>query len=103
MSEVSPLDRLEAELAEVCGQLNVLNARLVALTAAALSADAWQGWRIHTPAQWLAWKAGLSGATARTVVAVAERVDELPVTVAAFAAGELSLEQVASIVAHAPG
>jgi len=102
MSTVVTLEGLEAELAEVCGQLNVLQARLVELTAAALASGAWEQWGIHTPAQWLAWKAGLSRGTARTVVAVAERVGELPATASAFAAGELTLDQVAPIAAHAP-
>lgn len=96
------LDTLEAELAEVCGQLNVLHARLVELTAQALAADAWVGWGIHSPSHWLAWKAGLSRSQASTIVRLAARRDELPVTFAAFAAGELSVDQVAPIVAKVP-
>jgi hypothetical protein len=56
---VAVLAGLEAELAEVCGQLNVLHARLVGLVGDALDAKAWVQWGILTPAHWLAWQAGL--------------------------------------------
>jgi len=102
MSEGVTLERLEVELAEVCGQLNVLHARLVSLTAAGLGAKAWEHWGAHTPAQWLAWKAGLSRGQARLIVRLAERQVELPVTMEAFAAGELSLDQVAPIAQRVP-
>ena len=51
---------LEDELAEVCGHLNVLHARMVSLTRSALESQAWSGQGINTPAQWLAWQTGLS-------------------------------------------
>jgi hypothetical protein len=97
-----PLDQLEAELAEVCGHLNALHARLVELTASALESGAWSQWGIHTPSHWLAWKAGLSRSHALTVVRLAIRRAELPATFHAFERGELSIDQVAPIVAKAP-
>ena len=57
---------------------------------------------IHSPAHWLAWKAGLSSAHAQQLVTVAKRRGELPVTFAAFDAGELSLDQVVPIATRAP-
>jgi hypothetical protein len=57
---------------------------------------------IISASHWLAWKAGLSSAHAQQLVAVARRRGELPVTFAAFDAGELSIDQVAPIAAKAP-
>jgi hypothetical protein len=96
------LEALEGELADVCGHLNALNARLVELTADAMESGAWSQWGIHTPSHWLAWKAGLSRSHAQTIVRLASRRAELPVTFEAFARGELSADQVAPIVAKAP-
>jgi hypothetical protein len=69
--DLAALRRLEGELAQVCGQLNALHARLVELTGDALDADAWAQWGIHTPSHWLAWQAGLSRGQARTLVRLA--------------------------------
>jgi hypothetical protein len=96
------VDALESELAEVCGQLNVLHARLVGLVGDALDEQAWVQWGILTPAHWLAWRAGLSRNHARTIVKLASRRAELPCTMAAFEAGELSVDQVAPIAAKVP-
>jgi len=97
-----PTKRIERRLAEVSGHLNVLHAELVSLMAEVLEGGLWQGWGINTPAWWLAWHTGLSPHRARAVVAAAERFAELPVTMAAFAAGELAVDQVAPIVAYVP-
>jgi hypothetical protein len=96
------IDRLEAELAEICGQLNVLHAQLVDKVAAALTEGAWAQWGIHTPAQWLAWQTGLSPGRARDVVRIARAREDFPVVSAAFAAGELAVDQVA-VATKAPG
>ena len=97
------LERLEDRLADLCGHRNVLDARLVELVAEALATGEWQMSGIVSPAHWLSWKAGLSTSHARQLVALARRQVELPVTFAAFDAGQLSLDQVAPIVAKAPG
>ncbi len=54
------LERLEDRLADLCGHRNVLDALLVQLVAEALETGAWEMDGIHSPAHWLAWKAGLS-------------------------------------------
>jgi hypothetical protein len=51
---------------------------------------------------WVAWRAGMSPAMARSVVAIAERVAELPASIEAFRRGELSLDQMATIARNAP-
>jgi hypothetical protein len=96
------LAELEAEVAEVCGVLNVAHARLVSLVAEALATDAWQGWGIHSPAQWVAWQTGLSPARATQVVQMASRHRELPATMATFTAGRLAVDQVAVIARRVP-
>jgi len=50
-------------------------------------------WRMHgmrTAADWVAWRLGLEGRTARERVRVAEALEGLPKTDAAFAAGEIN-------------
>ena len=93
---------VEDEIAELAGTLNVVNARLVALVEHALETGEWRGARIHRPAQWLAWRMGLSAAHARQIVAVAERRSSFPRVTDAFGAGELSLDQVSVVVTRAP-
>jgi hypothetical protein len=44
----------------------------------------------------------MSPAMARSIVAIAERVDELPASIEAFRRGELSLDQMATIARNAP-
>ena len=93
---------LEAEIAQVCGLVNAGMARLVALVAQVLETEAWQGWGIHSPEQWVAWKCGLTSRRARSVVRAARRLGELPETRAAFEAGSLSEDQVGVVCRRAP-
>jgi hypothetical protein len=93
--------RIHAEFATLCGHLNVLHARMAELVAEALAVDAWGGPGLRSPEHWLAWQTGLSPARAERMVAMARRRGELPVTFAAFANGELSVDQVAVVVSHA--
>jgi hypothetical protein len=92
----------EAMIAEISGHLNVQNSRLVQVMADVLANDEWVGSGVHTPAQWLAWRAGLSPERARVIVQVAERREAFPLVSGAFDRGELTLEQVAVIVTGAP-
>jgi hypothetical protein len=100
---VREIDRLEAEVATVCGHLHAQHGRLVALTAEALEARLWEQPGIRSPEHWLCWKTGLSSAHARAVVAAARRFHELPATMSALEAGEVSLDQIGPIVTRAPG
>ena len=47
---ISLQNRLEADLSEVCGHLNVLHERMVSLTREALETAAWEGQGLNTPA-----------------------------------------------------
>ena len=67
----------------------------------ALDNDLWQQWGIQSPEHWLAWQTGLSP-RAKQLVDTARRARELPVTFAAFADGELSVDQVVAVARFTP-
>ena len=91
------------ELDEIAGHLNAQHGRLIELTVWLLAhRDEWAGDGVWRPEQFLAWRCGVSIPTAIKIVALAERADELPATVAAVRAGELSLDQATPIATHAP-
>ncbi|MGH9132493.1 MAG: DUF222 domain-containing protein [Ilumatobacteraceae bacterium] len=98
----TPAEPVEDRLAVLCGQRNALDAQLVALVGEVLASGEWEVPGVISPSHWLTWKAGLSTSRARQVVSMAARRAELPVTFAAFDAGELSIDQVAPIVAKVP-
>ena len=94
--------RLEGEIAELCGVVNAATGRLVERIGRVLETGCWEGAGIRSPEQWVAWKCGLSPARARSLVAMARRLGELPETRSALEAGELSEDQVAVVCRHAP-
>jgi hypothetical protein len=51
-------ERLEAEMADVCGVLHAATAWLVRLIGQVLETEAWQGFGIRSAEQWVAWSAG---------------------------------------------
>ncbi|MGI9023331.1 MAG: DUF222 domain-containing protein, partial [Acidimicrobiales bacterium] len=85
MSGPDNIDVLEGEIAAVCGTLNVAAGRLVSLIAKALESESWAGAGIHSAEQWVAWKCGVSLGRARSLVAMARRLPELPECSAALA------------------
>jgi len=95
-------ERLEAEIAEVCGVLHAATGRLVGLIGQVVETEAWQGWGIRSAEQWVGWKCGMTPERARRLVAMARRVPELPETFSALVAGELSEDSVAVISRGAP-
>ena len=84
------------------GVLNVANARLIEIMQRVLESGEWRGAGIHSPAHWLAWRAGFSIGHAREIVAIAQRRAEFPAIIAAFDKGELAVDQVAAVVKGAP-
>jgi hypothetical protein len=95
-------ETLEREFAAAAGTLNVANAQFVEVVERVLAAGEWQGVGIHSPAQWVAWKGGLSMGHAREIVRIASRRAEFPTITAAFDRGELAVDQVAAVVEGAP-
>jgi len=100
MSSEAEAEVLEGEIAEVCGILNVATGRLVSLIGRATESYAGAG--IRSPEQWVAWQCGVSLGRARSLVAMARRLPELPKTRTALEAGELAEDQVAVICRHTP-
>lgn len=94
---------LQARVAEICGQLNVLHAQLVGVVGEALAGELWVQPGVRSVEHWLAWQTGMSPSRASQLVAAARRADELPVTFAAFADGELSVDQLTTVARWTPG
>jgi hypothetical protein len=96
------IDDVEADVAVACGYLHAMSGRLVTLVADVLERELWQQDGVRSPEHWLTWQTGAAHANARRIVNAARRLHELPVTMAALVAGELSLDQVTPIVDRAP-
>jgi Domain of unknown function (DUF222) len=101
MDEVAAV-ALQTRMADLCGHLNVLHAQLVDTVVEALDSSLWEQWGIRSPEHWLAWQTGMAPARARQLVESARRKAELPVTFAAFADGELSVDQVVTVTKYTP-
>jgi hypothetical protein len=102
VSRSQRLDRVEAEIARVCGQLNVLHAELVALIAEAVQCGAAEGHGLRSPGHWVAWQTGSTMGHGTALARLAERSSELPATIAKLTAGEISIDQAAVIAGRAP-
>jgi len=92
----------EAAVASAAGVRNAADAALVDLVVKALAEGWWEGWKIHTPVQWLMWQTGVSRFTATRVVALARRAADLPTVMATCRRGGLSLDQAATVARYTP-
>ena len=106
--EPLPGHELEAEYREVVaelavnqGAINALEGRQVALVARALELGVSGGTHL-TPQQFVEWQTGVTPGRAADVVRVAKRSGELPTTVAALQAGELSVDQAGAVARFVP-
>ena len=101
--DMSPIStQRETRMAEIAGQLNVLNAELVTHIADAITDNTWTGYGIHTPAQWLTIQLGASTARAKQLIATATQAASFPTIMGEFTAGRLSLDQTHVVVTRAP-
>jgi hypothetical protein len=103
--EVISVDTAVNDIAvnDIVGVLNSQHAALVDCVVALLGdSRLWAGEGMTSMSAWVAWRAGMSPAMARSIVAIAERVAELPASIEAFRRGELSLDQMATIARNAP-
>ncbi|OBI82333.1 HNH endonuclease signature motif containing protein [Mycobacterium sp. E740] len=101
---VSPRERLEGcfeELAELAGQRNAIDGRIVEIVAELDRDGLWGITGARSVQALVAWKLGMSTASAKTVTAVADRFSEFPRCTAQLRAGRLSLDQVGVIAKHA--
>ncbi|MEE6179757.1 HNH endonuclease signature motif containing protein [Mycobacterium sp. 050134] len=101
---VRPADRLDVlfgELAELAGQRNAIDGRIVEIVAE-LDRDELCGMTgARSVAALVAWKLGCSSANAHTITTVARRVEEFPRCAQGLREGRLSLDQVGVIAARA--
>jgi hypothetical protein len=92
----------ETRMAEIAGQLNVLNAELVTLIADTINDHSWSGHGIRTPAQWLTIQLGASSGRAKQLVETATHAASFPTIIGEFTAGRVSLDQTHVVVTKAP-
>ena len=90
-----------AELAELTGQRNAIDGRIVEIVAEIDRGELWAGAGARSVAHLVAWKTGVSPSRAETLAAVAHRADEFPQCVAGLREGRLSLDQVGVIAQRA--
>lgn len=93
---------VEARIAELMGVINSAHGELVSIAGAVVDEKLGLGPGVHSPAMYLAWKAGLSPSRAQDIVRLAKRRAELPTCTAALEAGSLTLDQAAEIARHVP-
>ncbi|MFZ0831639.1 MAG: DUF222 domain-containing protein, partial [Mycobacterium sp.] len=103
-SVVSPAARLEAlfdELAELTGQRNAIDGRIVQIIAEIEREQLWGATGARSVEALVAWKTGTSPGNARTVTAVARRLEAFPRCAQGMREGRLSLDQVGVIARRA--
>ncbi|BBZ59562.1 HNH endonuclease signature motif containing protein [Mycolicibacterium monacense] len=96
--------RLEAcfeELAELTGQRNAIDGRIVEIVAEIDRDQLWGATGARSIPALVAWKLGLSSKNAKTIAAIAHRLDEFPRCTQALREGRLSLDQVGAIAERA--
>jgi hypothetical protein len=97
---VRPDERLGVlfeELAELAGQRNAIDGRIVEIVAELDHDELCGATGARSVAALVAWKAGTSPSNAETIAAVARRLEEFPRCAAGMRAGRLSLDQVGVI------
>ncbi len=92
-----PLERVEAELCTLAGQIAAATSRFLCLLADFDARDGWAGWGVRSCAHWLSWRCGLDLRTGREYVRVARALHELPQTTRVFGQGRLSYSKVRAI------
>jgi len=95
-------DEIEAELAELCGQRNVIDGRIAELLAEVERDGLLGGTGLRSVEHFATWQLGVSRGHARDLTAIAERLDDLPRVTGLLRDGLLSSDQVAVIARRAP-
>ena len=99
-----PAQRLEVlfeELAELAGQRNAIDGRIVQIVAELDRDELWGATGARSVAALVAWKLGTSSANAHTISTVARRLEAFPRCAQGMREGRLSLDQVGVIAARA--
>jgi hypothetical protein len=101
---VSPAERLDElfeELAELTGQRNAIDGRIVQIIAEVDHDELWGATGARSVAALVAWKTGSSLGNAHTIATVAHRLEEFPRCAEGMREGRLSLDQVGVIAQRA--
>ncbi|MHA0284978.1 DUF222 domain-containing protein [Mycobacterium sp. C3-094] len=88
---------LHEELAELTGQRNAIDARIVEIAAEVDRDELWAAAGARSTAGWLAWKAGVSASRAHSIAGIAHRFDEFPHCIEGLREGRFSVDQVGVI------
>ena len=89
------------ELAELAGQRNAIDGRIVQIVAELDRDELWGATGARSVAALVAWKLGTSSANAHTISTVARRLEAFPRCAQGMREGQLSLDQVGVIAARA--
>ena len=89
------------ELAELAGQRNAIDGRIVEIVAEVDGDGLWGATGVRSVSALVAWKLGASGVNAKSIATVAQRSKAFPRCVAELREGRLSLDQVGVIAAGA--
>jgi hypothetical protein len=103
-AEVRPVKRLEVlfeELAELTGQRNAIDGRIVEIVAEMDRDELCGNTGARSIPALVAWKTGTSSRNAHTIAAVAQRIEQFPRCVDGMRQGRLSLDQVGVIAERA--
>lgn len=95
-------DEIEAELAELCGQRNVIDGRIAELLAEVDREGLLAGTGLRSLEHFATWQLGCSRGRAQDLTSIAARLDDLPLVTGLLREGRLSLDQVAPIARKAP-
>jgi hypothetical protein len=95
------IDVLFEELAELTGQRNAIDGRIVEIVAEVDRDELWGNTGARSVAALVAWKTGSSPSNATTIAAVAHRLEEFPRCAEGMREGRLSLDQVGVIAQRA--
>src|SRR5581483_3155786 len=95
------LEVLFEELAELAGQRNAIDGRIVEIVAEMDRDELCGATGARSVAALVAWKLGASSGHARTITTVARRLEEFPRCAAGMREGRLSLDQLGVIAGRA--
>jgi hypothetical protein len=79
-----PLERLEAEIVELCSQLAVATCQLLVMIGEFDALEGWRSWGMSSTAHWLSWQCGMGMHAAREQVRVARVMQLFPQIVVPF-------------------
>ena len=101
---VDPHERLDIlfdELAELTGQRNAIDGRVVQIVAEIDHDGLWGATGVRSVEALVAWKTGVSPTNAKAIATIAHRIEEFPHCVRDLREGRLSLDQVGVIAQRA--